>query len=466
MKKIFLVLLMLATSPAMATATGYYFGPGFTNAMGTGNNGVQIGTVPQPSSPAVPLSPNWFEYDGPSDSVSNHIEIPGAVFPSASSEFAIELKVYESSSGIQPIYFRAATGGSSFFEIVSDNEGNVLVEQSGFSTDVFMTMTLNAVHDIRVEVTGGASQVFLDGVSKGTGTWNSVSYSTIYIGYDGNGQTNAMVGAGVNAIMIADNHTTTYPPVYPTPTITPTFSISPTQTPTSTITKTFSASPTATPTPTITATPAIGMPTGVHLGALQPSGAMRVFWDVDPAAQSFIITINGVLKYAFPSSAAVVQPDGSYGFSMSGFLPNLPQQQTVLLFALGSTQVPSPPSLPQVFNTATAPFSYAAPLGLNTCDRFITTGLGHIYAVSVPVQSYSIEVCGEGGNLGSWSTSVQASLDGVNFTTILTHNNGSLECSAVGSGGGLYPSIYIRVSMDSLDLGTAKDAEVLVTALP
>ncbi len=274
----------------------------------------------------------------------------------------------------------------------------------------------------------------------------------------------------MDGVMVSQGWSDVYPgPANPTPTpsptVSPTYSITPTFTvsPTSSITPSSTPSPSNSPSPT--ATPAVSTPSNVRVGTLQPNNTIGLFWDVDPAATKWLVYLNGAQTYDIQKSQVAVPTPGTYFYLMQSLPVGAAVSLTMSSGAPGKRY--SDTSLPVLFNTALAPFSYKLPMGISSADRFAVTGDGRAYSLGSPVQSYSIEVCGEGGSLASWDVLLQGSLDGVHFTTFMTHSSGSLaECATTSSGASLFPYSYVRVSCDSLGLGTASDALVLVNGLP
>lgn len=77
--------------------------------------------------------------------------------------------------------------------------------------------------------------------------------------------------------------------------------------------------------------------------------------------------------------------------------------------------------------------------------------------------TYGIQVKGTGGTPTSWSITLDGSLDGVNWTTIITHNStdGSTSWDTAGK-----PCNFVRVNVASLTLGPASDVVITAVAVP
>lgn len=85
-----------------------------------------------------------------------------------------------------------------------------------------------------------------------------------------------------------------------------------------------------------------------------------------------------------------------------------------------------------------------------------------VVSAILPAQ-HALSVTGVGGKLTSWTVTLDGSLDGVHWTTLLTHN--STEGSTVfESEGGSRPVRYLRVNVTALSLGDASAAKVFAVS--
>ncbi len=207
-------------------------------------------------------------------------------------------------------------------------------------------------------------------------------------------------------------------------------------------------------------------PANVRLGVLQPNNAgILVFWDADTLPTSWKIFFNGSKVYDVTRSQVAVPTPGTYSYLMQP----LPQgaSASVTMVAMAPGMQPSEPSLPVSLITAAAPFWYSSPLWLNLTERFDTTGIGDVRSFTEPISSYSIMVCGDGGNLASWTVYIEGSTDGVHYVAFFQHDSGSTaDCDTTSTSSTLYPYKYIRLNCTALDLGTATSALVIVNGLP
>ena len=78
------------------------------------------------------------------------------------------------------------------------------------------------------------------------------------------------------------------------------------------------------------------------------------------------------------------------------------------------------------------------------------------------VKSFAIQVKGTGGVAAVWDVRLEGSLDGTNFTTILTHTNATPDGTVLYSGSVLSPSNYFRSRVAGLTVAPATDIVVTV----
>lgn len=86
-------------------------------------------------------------------------------------------------------------------------------------------------------------------------------------------------------------------------------------------------------------------------------------------------------------------------------------------------------------------------------------GAASIASSAAPFATYAMSVKGTGGAASSWSVTLDGSLDGVNYTTILTHSatDGSTVWETTGKAAN-----FVRVNVGSLTLGGSATAIVVV----
>lgn len=89
-------------------------------------------------------------------------------------------------------------------------------------------------------------------------------------------------------------------------------------------------------------------------------------------------------------------------------------------------------------------------------DTFTATGNGTTVDCSKqPVESFGIQITSTGGTPTLWTVVLEGSLDGTNFTTILTHTNILGINVSLWSGAVLSPCLYFRSRVSVLTLGGA-----------
>lgn len=77
-------------------------------------------------------------------------------------------------------------------------------------------------------------------------------------------------------------------------------------------------------------------------------------------------------------------------------------------------------------------------------------------------RTFSLEVATPSGAITSWSVNVEGSLDGVNWTSLVTHSaNIGSTVFAVDK-----PCNFMRANVTALSLGTAPSVTVIIAALP
>ena len=99
-------------------------------------------------------------------------------------------------------------------------------------------------------------------------------------------------------------------------------------------------------------------------------------------------------------------------------------------------------------------------------DTFTATGNGVIQSVvNKPIKSFAIQIKGTGAAATAWSVVIEGSLDGTNFTTIMTHaNTVETDGEAKWTGASLYPVLHFRSRCVSITLGSATNIVANVLA--
>jgi hypothetical protein len=98
---------------------------------------------------------------------------------------------------------------------------------------------------------------------------------------------------------------------------------------------------------------------------------------------------------------------------------------------------------------------------------FTATSTGALATISAPggapFATYAILVKGTDGSLTSWTVNLEGSLNGVDWTTICTHNStaGSTVWDTNGKA-----CTSVRANVSALTLNTATSVTVIVVAVP
>ena len=100
-------------------------------------------------------------------------------------------------------------------------------------------------------------------------------------------------------------------------------------------------------------------------------------------------------------------------------------------------------------------------------QTFTAAGDGAIHDLRInPCQTFSVQVGATGGTPTLWNVVLEGSLDGTNFSTILSHTSANLGLnSIIGTGNQVFPCTYIRIKVVTLTLGIATSITVNIAGL-
>lgn len=77
---------------------------------------------------------------------------------------------------------------------------------------------------------------------------------------------------------------------------------------------------------------------------------------------------------------------------------------------------------------------------------------------SEPVKFYSLQVKGSTGTVTAWDVRLEASIDGLYFSPVVTHQttdgNGTVKTSTIAAAG--FPATYMRIRTATIDTSTIK----------
>lgn len=108
-------------------------------------------------------------------------------------------------------------------------------------------------------------------------------------------------------------------------------------------------------------------------------------------------------------------------------------------------------------------FAKSTPFIYKTYYVFNSTGVSSIFDIGGMEQSwFSLQVI-PNGSIDAWNVYLEGSLDGINFTKIISHNNLSPGANHVQYHGQSYtPCTYLRLNCTKLELGTGNNITVFV----
>jgi len=99
-------------------------------------------------------------------------------------------------------------------------------------------------------------------------------------------------------------------------------------------------------------------------------------------------------------------------------------------------------------------YSTVAGKGITIRETFAAATAGEAIPSSLLLRRFSLQVVGSPVAADSWMVVIEGSLDGTNFSPILTHATG--DGSDISFSGALvFPSAYIRLRVAALNLGVA-----------
>lgn len=100
-------------------------------------------------------------------------------------------------------------------------------------------------------------------------------------------------------------------------------------------------------------------------------------------------------------------------------------------------------------------------------DTYTGTGNGTTVDVSTaPLSTFAISVKGTGAAATVWTAVLEGSLDGTNFTTILTHTNVTGDGLSLFIGTAFAPARYFRSRVSALTLGSATNIVIAILGVP
>lgn len=99
-------------------------------------------------------------------------------------------------------------------------------------------------------------------------------------------------------------------------------------------------------------------------------------------------------------------------------------------------------------------------------DTYSGTGTGTTVDVSLQGFSRFAIQCKQTGTVNSWTIVLETSLDGTNFSTLLTHTKASNLDGGVVWFTVMAPSLYFRSRCTAMDLGSGTNVVTTIVGLP
>lgn len=104
------------------------------------------------------------------------------------------------------------------------------------------------------------------------------------------------------------------------------------------------------------------------------------------------------------------------------------------------------------------------PSNLSASDIFTTTGIGPAHTPPVILKNWAIQVKGTGATPTLWTVVLEGSIDGVNYSPMMTHTQAIGEV-ILWSGTNFYPVTSFRTHVTILTLGSATNITVAVVGI-
>ena len=129
-----------------------------------------------------------------------------------------------------------------------------------------------------------------------------------------------------------------------------------------------------------------------------------------------------------------------------------------LLFLVGAAFIASPAradSDPYVVQIATVNASGATTTAFST-----VTARGHAF------KYYSVQVSGKGAAASAWDVRLEGSLDGANYTLIMTHQTADADGTVkVSTSPVIFPALSFRARINSVTLGSATGLNITAVGI-
>lgn len=141
---------------------------------------------------------------------------------------------------------------------------------------------------------------------------------------------------------------------------------------------------------------------------------------------------------------------------------------SVIMSGLNSSEIPTNVAVTDAGAVQVAGvdinFQYVLPylIAGAATDAYTAAGNGTTASGFTFTTWYAIQVVGTGAAATSWDVKLEASIDGVNFTTVITHTQVDLDGTVKWSGANHFPAPFFRSRCAAVVLGGATDITVYV----
>jgi hypothetical protein len=138
-----------------------------------------------------------------------------------------------------------------------------------------------------------------------------------------------------------------------------------------------------------------------------------------------------------------------------------------VIFTYSVYEVLGQPSTPPI-GVGAQPIVYPLPTNWGTSVDTYTTATSSgalVNTVRYPSRTYSIEVKSKGGVATAWTVVLEGSLDGVNFTPILTHSTADGDGTTKTTLANLFPMLFYHSRVTSLTLAPATSITVTIVGV-
>lgn len=99
-------------------------------------------------------------------------------------------------------------------------------------------------------------------------------------------------------------------------------------------------------------------------------------------------------------------------------------------------------------------------------EGFTATGARTSVKNDTGAKFFAVQVKGRAAGATAWTLALEGSVDGTNWTSILSHGTADLDGTVKNSGATPWPVLYVRLNLSALTIGSAAVLDVKVNGLP